>query len=280
MGVSESWQEVEGLRVRLYQGGSGEPLILLHGGSMDSARLSWDRCLEPISKHFHVLAPDLPGYGGSDRPEIDYTIDFYTDFLKRFIRSLGLERLHLLGFSLGGQIALSVALRHPAHLGRLVLASCAGLGLARDWNILGKMASHFSGLHMRLRRETRSRRRLIRQALRFVVDDPKTISEELVDGIVSEASNPDFGRAWRSYLRQELDWQGFRSDFTGRLPEIQHRTLLIHGARDRLIPVRFAEEAQRKIPDSKLVILQHCGHWPPREKPGEFVEAVVKFLKS
>ena len=108
--------------------------------------------------------------------------------------------------------------------------------------------------------------------------DPEVITENLINEIAKNAAESGAGRAWRSYLEHEMSWSGFENGLAGRLAEITQPTLIIHGSEDRLIPVKWATKAHQLIPDSRLLVLEQCGHWPQREKPVEFHQAVLDFL--
>ena len=97
------WVEVDSLRIHYLKAGEGDaPVLLLHGGGYDSASLSYKYAIAPISERHRVFAPDWPGYGGSDKPETEYTTQYYVSFLGRFIEALGLEKVSLVGISMGG----------------------------------------------------------------------------------------------------------------------------------------------------------------------------------
>jgi pimeloyl-ACP methyl ester carboxylesterase len=113
-----------------------------------------------------------------------------------------------------------------------------------------------------------------------IVHNQEVITDDLIDEIAKNAAARGAGRAWRSYLENEMNWSGFRNNLLDRLPEITQPTLIIHGARDRLIPVKWATKAHQLIPDSRLSILEQCGHWPQREKSVEFHKAVLEFLEG
>jgi pimeloyl-ACP methyl ester carboxylesterase len=124
-GPKTIWLEVEGLRVRcLTAGASGSPVLLLHGGGIDSAGFSYKYAMEPLARSHRVFAPDWPGYGESDKPDVEHTIEFYAAFLGGLMDALQLER----GISPGGGAVLGFALRSPQRVEKLVLVDSYGLG--------------------------------------------------------------------------------------------------------------------------------------------------------
>ena len=123
-------------------------------------------------------------------------------------------------------------------------------------------------------------RQTLKLSLGKIVHNLEVITEDLIDEIAENAAARGAGRAWRSYLENEMNWSGFRHNLLDRLSEITQPTLIIHGSKDRLIPVKWARKAHQLIPDSRLSILEQCGHWPQREKSVEFHKAVLEFLES
>ncbi len=277
--VKDCWTEVEGVATHyLRAGGTGSALVLLHGGSADSASLSWRPTMDLFSRSHRVIAPDLPGYGASAKPDLNYTVEYYTRFLSHLVQQLGLERFSLVGLSMGGHIAVVFALQFPSMVEKLVLADSAGLGTQWYWQVLAKLMVKMPRLHKRVRKM--GNRETMKLSLREIVHNREVITEDLMDEIAKNAAARGAGRAWRCYLENEMHWSGFRHNLLDRLSEITMPTLIIHGSKDRLIPVKWATKAHQLIPDSRLRILEQCGHWPQREKPVEFHEAVLEFLEG
>ena len=275
----EHWAQVDGARIHyLMSGTRGSPLVLVHGGATDSATLSWGSSIQTYGQTHRVAAPDLPGFGLSEKPRTNYTLEYYTRFLKNFTQTIGFDRCSLIGLSLGGQISLNFALRFPERVDRLVLVSCAGLGIGIHWTLAALLLVKAPRLHTSLRKIVLSNRKRVKLSLRSIVYEPSVIGDDLLDQIVASTHTPGAGRAWRSYLKNELCWLGFRHNFLPRLCEISAPTLIVHGDSDKLIPVRLAEKAHHLISRSELCVLPRCGHWPPRETPADFNRAVLKFL--
>ncbi len=277
MPVRDCQTEIEGVATHYLRAGeTGSALVLLHGGSADSASLSWRPTMDRFSRAHRVVAPDLPGYGSSAKPDLNYTVEYYTRFLSHFVQQLGLERFSLVGLSMGGHIAVVFALQFPSLVEKLVLTNSAGLGTKWHWQVLAKLMVNMPRLHNRVRKM--GNRETMKLSLGKIVHDREVITEDLIDEIAKNAAAVGAGRAWRSYLENEMNWSGFRNNLLERLPEITQPTLLIHGSKDRMIPVKWASKAHQLIPHSRICILEQCGHWPQREKPVEFNRAVLEFL--
>jgi pimeloyl-ACP methyl ester carboxylesterase len=127
--IRSEWIEVGELRIHcLMAGQMGAPVLLLHGGGFDSASLSYEPSIGPISRSHTVFAPDWPGYGESDKPNTKYTTEYYEIFLGHLMDALGLKKASLVGISMGGAISLAFSLRSPQRVARLVLVDSHGLG--------------------------------------------------------------------------------------------------------------------------------------------------------
>jgi len=279
-GVETIWVEVDGLRVRCLVAGTrgAPPVLLLHGGGFDAAEFSYRHAIDPLSCLHLVFAPDWPGYGGSDKPDLRYDLAYYARFLERLMDTLGIERTVLVGVSMGGAAALSFALRSPERVEQLVLVSSYGLGKDIPYGRLGYFLVHAPIVVDLIYAFLRRSRRSLRWGLHRIVHDPRVVSDELVEEARHLLNEPASGRAFRSFRRNEVAWGGLNTDLSDRLGELAAPTLLIHGDRDRVVPVEWARRAYERLPNSKLCILRGCGHWPPRECPDEFNRAVADFL--
>jgi pimeloyl-ACP methyl ester carboxylesterase len=275
----DGWAEVDGLRTHYLKAGEGNaPVLLLHGGGYDSASLSYKHTIGSISRHHQVFAPDWPGYGQSDKPEIEYSTEYYVGFLGRLMDVLGLKKANLVGISMGGAISLGFSLRSPQRVEKLVLVDSHGLGR----EVPGRVAS-FALVRLPLLNKLvwaalgRSRR-MVEWSLQSVFYDPRAVTRELVDEVFQVAKKPGAGQAWRSWQRNEIRWRGLRSNFVDRLHEVAAPTLILHGAEDKYVPVAWARRAHTMIKDSELHVLSQCGHWLTLENPGEFNRALSEFL--
>jgi len=253
---------IRGLRTHILGAGddNAQPVVLLHGGGTDSARLSWDPVIPALAQGFCVFAPDLPGYGESACPNVDCTMAFYIEFLDNLLEVLDLDQVTLVGVSMGGGIALGYALEHPRRVARLVAVDSYGLQRRAPGGRWGYYLVRWDWLN-RLSWVLLARSRaLARASLQQLFANPRAVDEALVDAVLEEVRRPDAGHAWRSFQRSEVLPNGLRTVYLDRLSEICVPTLFIHGARDRLVPLACAQEAHRRLPGSRLVILPDCGH--------------------
>jgi pimeloyl-ACP methyl ester carboxylesterase len=273
------WLEVEGLRVRcLTAGASGPPVLLLHGGGIDSAGFSYKYAIEPLARSHRVFAPDWPGYGESDKPGVEHTMDFYAGFLGGLMDALELERASLVGISLGGGAVLGFTLRSPQRVEKLVLVDSYGLGDEVPGGRLGYLMVRAPLASTLTRALLRRSRRVVRWSLYSVFYDRRAVTDEMVEEAYRLANQPGAWRAFSSFQRSEVGWNGLRTSFVDRLHEIKAPVLIIHGANDGFVPVALARRAHERIAESELHVLPDCGHIPPRECPEEFNRLVGQFV--
>lgn len=252
-------------------------VVLLHGAGADCARLSWKYVAPSLATHFRVLAPDLPGHGGTPEPP-EPTTSAYAAWLQRFLDDAAVERASLVGLSFGGCLALGYALDHPHRVDRLVLVASYGLSPRVPYQGLLRVLLR-SGLWRLLSSRLVRRGRGLWVGLRWLVGDPRSVDAELVQDVRAALQQTRPGLFWR-WLATELGPRGVRTCYLDRLPELRCPTLLVHGDRDRLVPLRHAQAAAHRIPQGELVVLRGCGHWPPRERGQDFLRVLESFLSD
>lgn len=188
------WLEAGGLRVHcLAAGEEGPPIVLLHGGGIDSARFSYKHAIGPLARGHRVFAPDWPGYGESERPDVEHTLGLYVGLLEPLLDALKLERASLVGISMGGGAALGFSLRSPERVEKLVLVNSYGLGSEIPWGRPGYglvRAPFANGLAWSsLRRSPR----MVRWSLYNVVHDRRVVTDEMVEEASRVLARPGAG---------------------------------------------------------------------------------------
>jgi pimeloyl-ACP methyl ester carboxylesterase len=245
-------------KIELEQGGSGEPLLFLHG----SGGLHKGEYLDMLAERFTVYAPSHPGFGNSEGFEhIDDIIDlalFYHDFMDE----LGLESAHVAGHSLGGMLAAELAALCGHRVRRLVLANPVGL-----WRDDEPVLDFFV-----LSPE---------QLAPYILHDPE--SEELRGQFPMPQSQDEliemmFQRMQSLSAAGTFLWPIPDRGLDRRIHRIQSPTLILWGESDRLVPAGYAEDFRSSINDSRVVILKECAHMPMYEKRHEFVSVITDFL--
>jgi len=280
-GITERTVQLDEVNIHYYEAGQGdEPVILLHGGGVDSALISWSDIIPGLAQYHRVIAPDLPGYGKSDRPDVEYSLEYYRDFLCRFMDALQIESASLVGLSLGGGTALAFVLQHPHKVKKLVLVDTYGLMSRIPFHFLSYLyvITPLNDFSYWLMSHSRS---LVRQMLLAgLIYDPQNATPELVDLVYQALRQPGAGKSFKSFQRSEVGPRRLRSDFSDRLGEIKAPTLLVHGDHDSSVPLECVRRAQKALPDVRLVVLKNRRHWPMRENPQEFISIVLDFLRE
>ena len=253
---------VGGLRVRVAEVGErDEPAVLLiHGlgGSMES----WMNNLIPLSERLHIIALDLPGFGFSDKPPINYTPEYYSDFISTFVNSMNSQKVNLVGHSMGGLIVLETALSNPEIIDRLVLVDVAGIGdeaaeiiersMGEDWT-LDKLMKFYED---------------------YIVGEHRVVDEELLKrSLKLYHEDLRLRHAYRCCLKFLGAGRGVE-----RFSKVTHPTLIIWGSMDRLVPPEYGHRLHRVLKNSKLMIFKGAGHSPNAEVPEEFNQAIVDFI--
>ncbi|MCA9839063.1 MAG: alpha/beta hydrolase [Trueperaceae bacterium] len=271
---------VAGLRLNYLEAGEGETLLLLHGTAIDSAQLSYGGCLEHLAQNYHVIAPDWPGYGESEYPVKSLELDDYTDLLSTFIHDLALDKLHLVGFSMGGAIALNYAL-NVSSVRSLTLVSSYGLSGRVHVPLLPYLMLRVPRLARSLWSGLRFSKPLLSLVLRYAIfAKPDRVSPELIDEVYAQLKKPMVERAFMNWIRGQIGILGLKSHYQRELHRLKVPTLLLHGARDLVIPAAYARRAASYLPHAQLSIVPDCGHWLLREKRDHFLKDLEAFLAT
>jgi pimeloyl-ACP methyl ester carboxylesterase len=275
--------DMDGSTVRCHVAGPEDapPVVLIHGAGLDAAGVSWKKTVPALAESYRVIAPDLPGYGGSDRvpPTVTPTVEFYVGVLDTLLRELDLVEATLVGISKGGGIALGCALDHPTRVRRLVLVDSYGLG---DLVPGGRKTAAMLKLPKVLEISwwaMKKSRKMTKASLENVAL-PENIDEAFVDDVYRELRRPNSGDAYFRFARGELHLSGPRTNYFDRLSEIPVETLFVHGKDDPLIPLELSKRAADEAPVADLFTLERCGHWVPRECPDAFISRLQAWLEK
>ncbi|MEF8876118.1 MAG: alpha/beta fold hydrolase [Haloarculaceae archaeon] len=278
--MEHGWGDADGTAIHYLAAGdpSDPTVLLLHGGVVDCASLSWGGLLDDLAEGRHVLAPDLAGYGESDRPDADYSTAWHVGVVESFLDDRGLDSPSVVGLSLGGGVALGLALRSPDRVDHLVPVDSYGLGRDLPNGLLTWALSRVPQLNrLSLWLLARSER-LTRASLGGIVVDPSSVPEEVVAELHELVGRPGAGEAFRRWRRAEVTRDGYRTDYTDRLDAVDVPTLFVHGEADDLFPVEWARAAAERVPDARLETFEGVAHWPPREAPDRLLAALDAFL--
>ena len=256
--------------------GPGVPLVCLHGAGFDHAELTWRLTAASLRARRRVIVPDLPGYGGSEALPGAQDLAALGAWVLAFLDAAGLERVDLAGVSMGGGMALWVAIRAPARVRRLVPVCAYGLMPRANHHRLAWLAWQAGAMGLAYRAAAISPR-LARLGLALSYGDPDRVSAKAVQELRRTARDQARRRSFDAFLAAEMNWQGLKSDLTPDLGRITAPTLLIAGRQDRLVPAQHLRRARERIADCRYLGLP-TGHWPMRERPDLFNPALAGFL--
>ncbi len=260
--------DVAGVATNVHVAGDGDPVLLLHGsGPGVSAWANWRLTIPVLARRFRVIAPDIVGFGFTDRPEqVTYDLDTWTSHALGVLDTLGIERAHVVGNSFGGSLALSLAIRHPDRVGRLVLMGSVGVpfaitpGLDAVWGYEPSVEAMEGLLHL-------------------FAFDRSLIGPDLARLRYEASVRPGVQEAYRAM---------FPAPRQGRLDAMTHPaaaiagiaapTLVVHGRDDQVIPLQNAFDLLGLIDDAQLHVFGRCGHWTQLEHAAEFTALVTDFL--
>ena len=281
-GIESRWADVRGMRLHYrFSPGSGPAIVLLQGGMLDSSVLTWKKTLEFLPRHYRVYAPDLPGYGRSAKPEAaPYTTAFFLDVLEGFLDAVGVGRATVCGSSMSGAVVLGLALRAPERVERLVLSGAYGFQPRVPFHEAAYVACRLPGLAQMTRALLRLHPLVIRGVLPVSVHQWRRIDRELVEDAYAGIQEPKALEAFLKWMRHDLLPHRVRSDFTPHLHRLRMPVLIVHGAYDWAMPVRYARRAHALLPDSRLHVYPNCAHLVPREAPAQVSRDVLAFLNE
>ncbi|XSC47538.1 alpha/beta fold hydrolase [Bradyrhizobium sp. RDT10] len=262
--------DVNGVRTRYFEAGEGDPIVLLHGGGPGASGISnYSKNIGPLSKEYRVIVPDLPGFGETENKLGPGPVfDEMGEFVRRFMDAVKIEKASFIGNSMGGATALNVALRAPERVNRLVLMGTGGsLAIFSPMPTEGlqRMRNFFVGDGPSMEQ--------LKKVIEHLVFDPSSITPDLLEERLKAASRPDlkdnsvFHRtAWGDIWRENL-------------ASPTHRTLIIWGREDRVVPLDSSFLLLKVITNAELHVFPKCGHWAQWEKADEFNALVASFLE-
>ncbi len=275
------FRTIHGYRRAFRIAGSGPVLLLIHGIGDNST--TWTSVHSKLAERYTVIAPDLLGHGLSDKPRADYSVAAYANAMRDLLSVLDVDRVTVVGHSLGGGVAMQFAYQFPQMLERLILIGAGGV--TRDVNIALRFVSlPIGGEALALLRlplvmpALHAAGRVLGAAL-----GPSGTAGDIHNAlrILTDLPEPTASEAFTRTLRAVVDWRGQvvtmldRCYLTESVP-----VQLIWGDRDAVIPVSHAHMAHAAMPGSRLEIFEGSGHFPFHDDPDRFVTLVRRFIDS
>jgi len=261
--VQENFIDVEGNKIRyLETGHSKSTLILVHGLGASAER--WSRAIPYFEKEYHIIVPDLIGFGYSDKPVVDYTTDFFSDFLKKFLDSLGIEKPNIIGSSLGGQVTAEYASKNK-NIKKLTLVSPSGV-----------MKQSTPALDAYIMAALYPNEANAKNAFEMMEGSGLEVDASIVEGFIERMKLPNAKMAFMSTIL------GLKNAemITNKLQSINVPTLIVWGSADPVIPINHADGFVSSIKDCRFYRMDNCGHTPYVQDPKGFAKIVLDFLSE
>ena len=275
--VSSHVASVEGTGLHYLTAGEGRPLVLLHGGIIDAADISWRDLIGPLAAEAEVHALDLPGYGHSEMPDGRLTLGRHVQLVGGFLDELDLDDPVVAGLSMGGGIAVGLGLEYPERVAAVVPVDAFGLGRDLPNGLLTWLLAKIQVTNNVSVALIARSRRFTEASLASLVHDPDCISDALVDRVMAEARQPHAGAAFRKFRAAEVTRHGYRTDYSDRVRELSVPAHFVHGSEDDMFPAEWARRAADRA-GADVTILDDCGHLATVEKPDAIRAVVAEML--
>jgi pimeloyl-ACP methyl ester carboxylesterase len=258
-----------GIRTNYLEGGTGDTnVVMIHGsGPGVTSYSNWRLVIPGLAENFHVYAPDMVGFGYSDRPEgVSYSLDTWANQTIGLMDALGIEKTHLVGNSFGGAIALRIASLQPDRVDKLVLMGSMGVsfpitdGLDRVWGYDGTLEG-------------------MRSTLDVFAYSRVLVNEELAKVRYAASVEPGFQEAFSSmFPAPRQRWVEAMTTPDDEIRKLPHRTLIVHGREDKVIPLANSYKLEELLDNADLAVFSHCGHWSMIERTADFNRLVRDFF--
>lgn len=263
--------DANGIKTRVLEAGTGEPLILLHGtgGHIEA----YARNIRGLSEHFRVICIDMVGHGYTDKPNRPYGIDFYSDHLLWVIQALNLKEVYLSGESLGGWVAAWFAAHHPGIAKALVLNTPGNVNNKPE--VMANLKASTIKAVLEANYEN------VKTRLEWLMYDKSQVTDELIEARYNIYTQPSYQKAVHNivYL-QDMEARKQYSWDPSWCEKIDVPTLLAWTDHDPTSTVEEAKPLQKMIPGSELTVINDAGHWPQWEKAEEFNKVIIDFFSK
>ena len=273
--VSSRKVKISGVDVHFVEAGKGPSILFLHG--LGGSCRDWSANLPAFASSYRVIALDFPGFGESDKPEVQYSIEWLTDVVEKFLQEQELDRLNLVGHSMGGVVALNLASRPNSRVKKLVITDAVGIGDKSEF-----LAHAMSKKIMGPDTKWGFVESLLKDQFRAMADDliekqkPQTARDLFESLKVPITGDPLLPMTPEVQMTASI----FDFDVRPKLASIQQPTLILWGAKDPLASPQDASFLRTKIPSSILILFPDSGHSPMMDNPSLFNHELGKFLQA
>jgi len=259
-----------GIKTNYLEAGQGEDVVLIHGsGPGVTSYANWRVVIPALAENFHVVAPDMVGFGYSERPtDVSYGVQTWADQTVGLMDTLGIAKAHLVGNSFGGAIALRIATQHPDRVNKLVLMGSMGVpfeitpGLERVWGYEPTLEN-------------------MRKVLDVFAYSRQIVNDELAEVRYRGSIEPGFQEAFSAmFPAPRQRWVEAMITPEEEIRKLPHRTLIVHGREDQVIPLETSLKLLQLLDNADLSVFSHCGHWSMIERRDDFNRQVRDFFLS
>lgn len=257
-----------GVKTNYLEAGQGPAVVLVHGsGPGVTAYANWRLVVPALGERFHVVAPDMAGFGFTERPDnVSYGVDLWAAQVVGLLDALDIRQASLVGNSFGGAIALRVATLHPDRVDKLVLMGSMGIdfpiteGLDRVWGYEPSFEN-------------------MRGVLDVFAHNREMVPDELAEVRYRASMQPGFQESYAAmFPAPRQRWVEAMRTPDEQIRALPHRTLIVHGREDQVIPVDNSIRLMHLVDNADLHVFGHCGHWVQIERSADFNRIVGDFL--
>ena len=257
-----------GITTNYHDLGAGFPVLFIHGsGPGVSAWANWRLALPELARNYRVIAPDMVGFGFTDRPEgVAYDVATWVKQAVGLLDALGLDKAHIVGNSFGGAIALAMAIHHPERVGRLVLMGSVGVpfpisdGLDAVWGYQPSLEN-------------------MKKLLDIFAYSRELVNDELAELRYRASIRPGFQESFSAmFPAPRQRWVDAMTSAEADIRALPHETLIIHGRDDKVIPLSNSLTLLQWIERSQLHVFSRCGHWVQIEHAARFARLLNDFF--
>ena len=257
-----------GIQTNYHEHGQGEPVLLIHGsGPGVTGWANWRLTIPALAENFRVIAPDIVGFGYTERPaDVQYNMQTWLNHILGFMDALGIEKVHVVGNSFGGGLALAMAIRAPQRVERLVLMGSAGLpftlteGLDRVWGYTPSIDN-------------------MRGLLDLFAFDRSRVTDDLARMRFEASVRPGIQEAFAQMFPapRQNGVNSLASD-EAAIKALPHTTLIVHGREDKVIPLASSFNLFSMIQKAQIHVFGQCGHWTQIEHAVRFNKLISDFF--
>jgi pimeloyl-ACP methyl ester carboxylesterase len=262
--------DANGIKTNYLEAGQGDAVILIHGsGPGVTSYANWRLVMPALAENFRALAPDMVGFGYSERPAgVKYGVQTWADQVVGLMDALEVPSAHLIGNSFGGAIALRIAAQHPERVGKLVLMGSMGVefpiteGLERVWGYEPSFEN-------------------MRRVLDVFAYNRDLVNDELAEVRYRGSIQPGFQESYAAmFPAPRQRWVEAMCTPEEEIRGLAHHALIVHGREDQVIPLQTSYRLMELIDNADLNVFSHCGHWSMIERTADFNHNVTRFFLS